>query len=75
MNLQTSERNRNPKLKRGQLITVDWYKSDDENLIDWIEKNTDDGIGVKCIDYDDYSRLLWIENCPYAIDQNICYKD
>lgn len=75
MNLQTSERNRSPKLRRGDLISVDYYKSDDMEMSDWVENNTDDGIGVKCIDYNDESYLLWIEDCPYAIDPSICYKD
>lgn len=70
-----TQRGRSPLLKRGQFITVDYYKHDDEDLSSWIEDNTDDGIRVKVIDYDEDAELIWIENCPYAIPSWICYKD
>ena len=77
LSLQTSERGRSPLLKRGQYITVDYYKAltDDYELEQWFIDNTDEGIGVKCVDYDECKGLIWIENCPYAIPSYICYKD
>lgn len=77
MYVKTSGRNRNPKLRRGNLVSVDYYKCniDDDKFQEWFKNNTDEGIGVKVIDYNDEDDLVWIENCPYAIPSWIVYKD
>ena len=77
MYVKTSERNRNPKLRRGDLVSVDYYKANEDNqeFQEWFKQNTDEGIGVKVTDYSDEDDVIYIENCPFAIPSWIVYKD
>ncbi len=77
MYVGTSSRNRNPKLRRGNLVSIDYYKvnQDDAQFQEWFEQNTDEGICVKVIDYNDADDLVWVENCPYAIPSWVVFKD
>lgn len=54
---------------------MDYYLSDDEDMITWIEQNTDKGVRVKVVDYNKETYQLWVEDCPYAIDATICVKE
>lgn len=75
MDIRVGLRNRGSMVRRGDLISVDYYKSDDPDFIDWFLEHTVEGIGVKVINFCNENYLIWIENCPFPIDANLCIKD
>ena len=58
----------------GMVVTVDAYESTDDDLRDYMEER-DNGYGEVVESFDDESRLIWVKECPYAIECSIVWRD
>lgn len=62
------------ELEIGDVITVDAYKGEDEDLASHMDSRGD-GVGQVVESFDDEADLIWVEDCPYAIPAWLCWYD
>lgn len=78
MNIQYSRNGDNAgtvEARIGMVINVDAEKGQNEELADFMDEFNNYGADQTISDIDEEEKLIWVEDCPYAIDAHIVWKD